>query len=367
MQSNHAAISALINLRVDLIPLNKEKEKPCDIARRKNDQLSLRLLEAAMRERRIIGSTLKQRLKEDQDIAQRIIFCLPFMLLLLIVFTLDSSLNYFVKSSIVFTFMPIFVFLFRFFSSDCLDVGIRTLLFSFSTVSKIFVIFSWLIFIHPIVPWHMQIEFLLALVAVPILFYLVCTSDPGYISVTHKERCDMIVTMTEQSLWKNNFCPTCLITRPIRSKHCSVCDKCVILFDHHCPWMNNCIGGKNNKIFVLYLMAMNFSVFLVFLGCFFYWRSVCGQMNFAELISCKPWVLILQIMCLFYTFFLGVMNCMHFYQILTATTTNERMNMYRYSHFHTGGVAKNPFTQGCASNVYSFWCHSAEDAAPLNG
>uniref|UniRef100_A0A804LFA1 S-acyltransferase n=1 Tax=Zea mays TaxID=4577 RepID=A0A804LFA1_MAIZE len=38
------------------------------------------------------------------------------------------------------------------------------------------------------------------------------------------------------------------------SKHCRVCDKCVDGFDHHCRWLNNCIGKRNYKGFFV-LMA----------------------------------------------------------------------------------------------------------------
>ena len=27
--------------------------------------------------------------------------------------------------------------------------------------------------------------------------------------------------------------------------HCKKCCRCVEYFDHHCKWLNNCIGAKN--------------------------------------------------------------------------------------------------------------------------
>ncbi|KAI3381775.1 hypothetical protein SNEBB_009945 [Seison nebaliae] len=46
------------------------------------------------------------------------------------------------------------------------------------------------------------------------------------------------------------FCDYCQKGAMEKTKHCRVCNKCVPHFDHHCIWLNNCIGDTNYKWFI---------------------------------------------------------------------------------------------------------------------
>lgn len=52
------------------------------------------------------------------------------------------------------------------------------------------------------------------------------------------------------------FCKYCKDYKPIRSHHCSICQSCVFKMDHHCPWINNCVGQNNLRYFILFLTWM---------------------------------------------------------------------------------------------------------------
>ncbi len=84
--------------------------------------------------------------------------------------------------------------------------------------------------------------------------------DPGYLTKDP----DMIFMELLEQFEPNCLCPECEVIRTPRSRHCNICNRCVDRFDHHCPWINNCIGIRNHSVFYLFIIGQFVYICLVF-------------------------------------------------------------------------------------------------------
>lgn len=115
-----------------------------------------------------------------------------------------------------------------------------------------------------------------------IFFLFSWVRDPGYIEK------DANIDFFEcvEKFDSNHLCPECEVIRTARSRHCNICNRCVERFDHHCPWINNCVGTRNHGGFYLYVLAtLIYIVFVLLLSLKVMVRGINVEEPFAWIYS----------------------------------------------------------------------------------
>lgn len=156
------------------------------------------------------------------------------------------------------------------------------------------------------------------------------------------------------------LCPTCLIRRPIRSKHCSTCDCCTAGFDHHCNWINNCVGYNNYPPFLTFLFGIVFIEFVGIITWSIYLASV------VEGVSAWPWSIVANgpklwqlypdvLYMLIILWPTWLIQCAALYTQVRNWTdgTNflERGAPHKFSYMRQEGEQFNPFHLGFIGNM----------------
>lgn len=66
------------------------------------------------------------------------------------------------------------------------EFAFQMLFIGLAVEAKVLAIVGWLLFLHSTVPLLLQLAFFVFVICVPLFFYRVSYTDPGYIYINHK-------------------------------------------------------------------------------------------------------------------------------------------------------------------------------------
>ncbi|XP_012587212.1 PREDICTED: probable palmitoyltransferase ZDHHC4 isoform X2 [Condylura cristata] len=272
--------------------------------------------------------------------------------------------------------------------SECVQRAILELLhYLFHTRNRIFIFLHLILqgMIYTEYTWEIfgycqELEFSLNYLILPYMllvvnlafFTLTCVSNPGTITKANELLFLQVYAFDEVMFPVNRSCPTCELRKPARSKHCSVCDRCVHRFDHHCIWVNNCIGAWNARYFLIYLMTLTASaasiaavstVFLVHLVVVsdLYSKTYIDDLGRAQVIDFAfliqylfltfPRIVFMLGFVIILSFLLGGYLCFSLYLAATNQTTNEWCRGQTWPPPAKSHVYRNIYSHGFWSNL----------------
>lgn len=131
-----------------------------------------------------------------------------------------------------------------------------------------------------------------------------------------------------------------------RSFHCSRCDHCVSIHDHHCIWINNCVGERNYRYFYIFLLSGCLAAIYFSILAYYHLFKYKSQHGFSikHTLQKTPMSLfngILGNLILLYPLLLLIY---HTFLISTNQTTREYLKQFKSK------TNKNPYN---LSNVFS--------------
>ncbi|XP_068594747.1 palmitoyltransferase ZDHHC12-A-like [Brachionichthys hirsutus] len=202
----------------------------------------------------------------------------------------------------------------------------------------------------------LPVLFFLLVVLSVLLYFAVSLMDPGFLHTDAGGPCsneDMESMIPQSSAPRLRRCGYCLLQQPMRAKHCQTCKRCVRRFDHHCPWIENCVGERNHRWFIVYLLVQLLALL---------WALQIALSGISPGDTWKLWfganaflLAALAVVAVFSVVVLLLLGC-HLYLVSINCTTWEFMSRHRISYLKNCGNEENPFDRGVFCNLWDFFC-----------
>lgn len=186
--------------------------------------------------------------------------------------------------------------------------------------------------------------------------------DPGDLEVGNEDKFVKYIEKviqngtSESALGPSTFCYVCLSPRPPRSKHSRERDRCVRLFDHECPWVNNTVGLHTRKTSLLLVTSTAISQWLYI---YIIMRPLMDGASFfklGEVFAARPLVCLLVVLNSLVSAFCAMLLLTHIRLVLKGQTTFEYLMAQKEARI------ANPYDMGVWKNIISFLTSTNPDA-----
>ncbi|KAI8582090.1 hypothetical protein K450DRAFT_269546 [Umbelopsis ramanniana AG] len=168
---------------------------------------------------------------------------------------------------------------------------------------------------------------------------------------------EVLLELEEYSVYPKT-CKKCHLPKPERAHHCSICNSCVLKFDHHCPWIHNCVGHNNHRYFVLFMTYLVVSATYFALAA---WRPFIIALDFINTewpyYYPRPLVAFSYILAICMGVAIAALCAWHYYLLLTGQTTVEFYNNQYEKGLHKtqGEIFVNMYDFGVKENFKIFF------------
>ena len=157
------------------------------------------------------------------------------------------------------------------------------------------------------------------------------TNDDGYgLLPTSQAGPNHATSFTVKSNGEFRYCKKCQARKPDRAHHCSTCRRCVLKMDHHCPWLATCIGLRNHKAFLLFLIYTTLFCFYCFaVSGTWVWNEVLTNTQYMETLMPVNFVM-LSVCSGIIAIVVGAFTSWHIMLASRGQTTIECLEKTRY-------------------------------------
>ena len=135
---------------------------------------------------------------------------------------------------------------------------------------------------------------------------------------------------TQKRNGRFRVCKSCSSWKPDRCHHCSTCNVCVLKMDHHCPWFAGCVGYRNQKFFIQFLIYCTvYSILVLILSSMEIYTWFKGEFFEVELINFT--LLSLWLLALVVSISITIFTVFSISQVCQNQTTIELYSLRRYN------------------------------------